>query len=780
MISVYVTAVLVLTVITVGGVRGAISFEDKRLGRKLTNLLDDTRTSHFRAVSKVDEDVEAYGDKLIQTILQLPCITNCSDFDPEWVESRQKIAHYLETLEGIDDVKGITPNTKANMVAVVGVVMSYYRDNKNTFKSSLIKQATVIAANKRGDEQLINVLKIFPTLLGSALEKTEGADYQLGDEIIGHHSPVRAPEEQLDYFREENALHFFHDAWHIHSSGNHPQNRHQNRFYNTHRQLLLRYQIERHVLGLAEIEPLDSEAQQGSFLSYYNIDINKGVWSRRFSSAKEICSLPEYARNDLRRLRRDLDRLAEVEDISLERYVETVEGNYHNAGHTLISSACSSVNNGNRHIMNEATASARDPLFYRWHLEVEHKIVNFLSKKTPYSAEDLAPAPGIHISSVEVHDKCGKTDELATFWELYKMRRNSYYRVNHEEFSIIIRFRNTRRSRDRVIVRIFLGLEEFINSGERIIELDKFTHQLSGSAQETITRSENQSAYTKRTTNPSECAWPQHMFIPRGSETQPTKFRIIAMIHGLQDQRTNEGLTPELSNVMCGVNDHNIVVDAREYAFPFNRKWAGLTYRDVLNNRNRDFGQVSSTIGIHFKGSDYPGKQCQLNTQRPTIATTTTAPTTPRPTTAAPTTPRPTTPAPTTPRPTPARRPTQGKRVVDLGRESCYDRVCFRVSQTAVSWYTAARLCREHRMQLTNYIPRHLAGKERRRSFYILFWLNRRHGNYCRATDGYGKIWNFCSRDNHRQRGLGHFEMRAVCLRVKPSRRRRGRHHFFG
>jgi len=407
----------------------------------------------------------------------------------------------------------------------------------------------------------------------------------------------------------------------------------------------------------------------------------------------------------------------------------------------VLAAACSGDGTTGNHILTTFRVAQRDPLFYRLHLLVENKFDEHWATKRAYSKRDLLPAPGIEMEGVEVRDKCGKTQQVATFWEKYTELGNQYKRVNHEEFSFVIRFTNTLSLRQRVIVRVFLALDQFVSTGKWFIELDKFVHQLTGQRHESIIRSEKLSSFTTKTdpVDPSECAWPQHMFIPRGTSGTPTKFRLIVFIHRLQHQSVNEGMTKETSNVFCGVESSvRIKVDPRDYGFPFNRAWRGLSYSQVINNQNSLFGNVSCPISISFKGAGYNGKQCGQNP--PTSIGQGTVP-----------------------KPAKPSINSIGK-PMGLGEEQCFRRSCYRMSTSAVNWYTANRLCASHGMQFPRYVPRFLMIRERQRNQRILFWLNQRHGPICKFTlKGSRSYSENCNRRTHKEERHGVYEFRAVC-----------------
>lgn len=595
---------------------------------------------------KAPKEVKRYAKFLKIFIKKQPCNKmKCTEFSREWGQAEKKIAKLLSTLGNIGDHPGI-PNTAHNFALVVRELMNTFKDSKR-INRDLIRDATLTALETRKDKVRVSILDVYPELTASSLklacDEPESSDDSAGNprSLVSNAVPcnvkccgqnkhkgldgsdyqgvpepqstrVAPPEDVMDFYREENHLSWFHANWHRKAHRMNPLNRQGSRFWYAHKMLIYRYEIDRHINRLPPLVPMDENAQSGSFPSRYNIDpaSKRGTDFANFISSKENCRLSQRL---FEILRNDESIADSSEGSNLEAYSDRLQFSYHNRLHTALAEACSGDGNLNNQILISFRVAQRDPLFYRLHLLVENKFASFWAKQKAYTQQDLQPAKGIQVKGVELHDKCGKTQEVATFWERYSEFGNQYKRVNHEEFKVVIGLLNTQGILGRVIVRVFLGLEEFVSTGKWFIELDKFAYQLSGQSEETITRSEKLSSFTSKTdpVDPEECAWPQNLLIPRGASGTPSKFRLVVFIHEVNDQRINEGMTRETSNIFCGAHPSvQIVVDPRDYGFPFNKAWTGLTHSQVLNNQNSAFGNVSSPLSISFKGSGYNGKVC--------------------------------------------------------------------------------------------------------------------------------------------------------------------------
>ena len=69
-------------------------------------------------------------------------------------------------------------------------------------------------------------------------------------------------EKQLDYWREDPMIHVFHNLFHLVYEHTYPQDRKHERFYYTHSQITRRFALERKLLGMADIIPLETKGME--------------------------------------------------------------------------------------------------------------------------------------------------------------------------------------------------------------------------------------------------------------------------------------------------------------------------------------------------------------------------------------------------------------------------------------------------------------------------------------------------------------------------------------
>jgi len=695
-----------------------------------------------RAISrKLDPGIDTYTDDLLKIILASPCKKDCFVTNKEWVKLHEKLVYHLTKLIPVTEEHKVK-DTEENLDMVLNILMKKIEDSKQA-DSEILSMAAIKTVYKRKGEWP-DVLGIFPDLKASTYttpDNYDSADYQSARDPATLQFRVAEPENRMDYWREENELHMYHFAWHLQSGDHHPQNRRGERFFYMHRHMLLRYYTERHVLGIPETVPFSRQHRSGTFVSKYNVDANNEDRDtlQNFESAKEQCSMSDDPnRNDLDTQDADIDRYVSRAR-NIDDYSTELQFSYHNQGHNSISAACGS---SGRHIMLSFQTSARDPLFYRWHTEVDLKVANYLSQR-PYDRNALSPAGGVQVSIVEVHDaRCGKVQQIETFWNEVIYDGQTFYGIDHDEFKLVIKLRNSERSRKRVIIRVFLGLEEHIGTGKWYMSIDKFTHQLTGQADETIDRSELQSTYTYsgKPYNPNSCGWPQRLLIPRGSDNQPSKFRFVVFVHDVENQNVNEGMTPETSNVLCGVNSRSIVTDPREYGFPFLREWQGYDIGTVMRNQDNAFGNVSTPIEISFKGQRQGGRRCGQSVEN------------------------------------------EGG---ELEPEACYHGHCYRTSANAVSWDKAESLCKRNGLDLVDrnvkkdsFLAMIKHEKNKRRNRHMVYWTRNKRPSrkypgheYCLAMNRKGKlVVGNCNKDKkivHGKSGRSfEFIFRALCQKI--------------
>ena len=143
--------------------------------------------------------------------------------------------------------------------------------------------------------------------------------------------------------------------------------------------------IEREVLGTKPVVPLNPQefrrplgpgykagwyAWEGLAGRMDNCEVAAGIVNRSYSFLED----PEQS-------------FAEVQaQLSTSRTFEEfggfLEEEYHSAGHNTIGFACSPNPQGVGGVMVYSEASARDPIFYRWHAHIEDIVQQFKDTKT--------------------------------------------------------------------------------------------------------------------------------------------------------------------------------------------------------------------------------------------------------------------------------------------------------------------------------------------------------------------------------------------------------------
>jgi len=322
-------------------------------------------------------------------------------------------------------------------------------------------------------------------------------------------------------------------------------------------------------------------------------------------------------------------------------------GPYHGLGHIKIAECCldekhllanrkaGKEGRDKKHgIMKKSKGSARHPVFYRWHLEIDNKYKMYLDTLPLYIIDDLLPPLGITVKDITVYSLCPDVQNVVeTFWKFSSsVHSNTTYQLDHERFEFKIKLQNSVQSRRKLIIRIFLGLEEFLNETKWYVELDRFAHTPNGQIQETIVRQDLQaaSAWKSQDGKYDRCGWPQNLLLPKGYLHQFTNMRVLVFVNDLPNQRVNEGEKPTEPTILCGANfAKNIfhVADPRDSGFPLNREWFGVDKVKVLNNLDSAFGIVSSPLRIYHRGTNETmcaGTSSKLKSTTTTTSTTVT------------------------------------------------------------------------------------------------------------------------------------------------------------
>jgi len=592
--------------------------------RLFINILND-RDVDIPDRGKYEDSVQ-YAEKVVTEMLKDRCFTQaCSDFGIAHKRAKARMVAMLTDFPAVENTE--PPNNDfQHFLVLVDALLKRVRQLKNENAHSVLKSVIFSAIKSREDTDDIQVtlrdFVDFPVTNVVLQSSTDPAnDYSSGFDTWGEirtgPSPVTDSESIIDYFREDSNLHRFHLAWHYKDGETNsnkqtlPRGRRGASFFHMHRIMLFRYFMERHIEGMIPVQPLDHRARREGFTSVYNIPVSKRNHYGDFASSSETCKIPIEKANEMIEEEQKCDSARE----SVEQLGERC-GQYHALGHILTSKFC--VSDRDRHqrrlsIMTSSKVSARDPLFYRWHYQVDLLYQTFLDKQRSYDRSQLLPPSGVKVNGISVYSVCEDVkDVVETFWtysaESHKMSGTNY-QLNHEKFDIKIQLKNDERSSNKVIVRIYLGLDEFIDDAKWFVELDRFTHQLSGEVHETITRQDRQTTSSWRNHDGSsdECGWPQNLLLPKGRLDDFTRLRLVVFVNDV-DPNVNEGMTSDDTFIMCGIvwshRNHKFVSDPRDYGFPLNRRWQGVDKARVLNNGDSAFGMVSSVLNIYHRGKN--------------------------------------------------------------------------------------------------------------------------------------------------------------------------------
>ncbi|XP_023328226.1 hemocyanin D chain isoform X1 [Eurytemora carolleeae] len=553
------------------------------------------KNSFFRSKGDATPE-EKIANDLFKKAKTFTCTEKCSPFSKEYEESLAKMVQlYTEAAEEVDnDVDAFLEIAKD----IFSKCTKSKEVNEDLVKTAYIK-ACKISNNTDINQLELDPPKIFPNLRTENIKKggvgfRAGAGETIWENLPKVPSRAQAPEDTIDYFREDENLHTSHKQFHAIHGG---MPRDKEHFYYFHRLYLYRYFDERDSEGLPPVQPFSAALRNEEFNSYYSLTPQtdpSGFLSEQHSSNTPTCRITQATNGVLARLEaRCNSKLAERNDNFDAFFEECID--YHNNGHNLISADCI-VDKSKVGLIGNTPVAGRDPIFYRWHYEVDNKYETFLKNQPAYTREQILPPGGLVVTSVELQSRCSSPNQVETFWE----SEGSKYQLNHMPFHFNIRLRNGNGSSNKVIVRIYLVNEKFLSNNKFYFELDRFTHTLSGANEETIVRADNQSSLIWGSRD--DCGWPPSLVLPRGKSQQAVKYRLVVFVHDLPDQSVNEG---DIASLLCGPRGG--VLDPRPNGWPMQRDWQGINFLDVINNQDEAFGQISTTVEIFNRGLNPTG-----------------------------------------------------------------------------------------------------------------------------------------------------------------------------
>lgn len=373
------------------------------------------------------------------------------------------------------------------------------------------------------------------------------------------------PEDRLDYWREDPLLNDHHEHWHLvypgdgrpTPTGSELGDRHGELFAYMHQQMLARYDAERLSLGVARVEAITdhrAEVPQGynpGALSFW-----LGEQWFRFRERPANARIPRLSRLEPSRdnlfdaARTGTFRVSGQQiPVSVDNLGNTAEanlltvdpqgrtyGNHHNSGHGIIADF---DQQGWPGVMITTATAIRDPIFYRWHKQVDSIFETWQEEQDP---NDFSDAPPVKIRDIILARKDGlpanfdgkalgaeafggdrwetdfaassaplgsgemvsTTDELLT-----EMRKRPIELVDddgnlveeeidflsHDDYSYFLRVENLSDQPQKLTARIFLAPERD-GDGEEVwtdrnswIEMDKFIVQLQGGERSVVHRS---------------------------------------------------------------------------------------------------------------------------------------------------------------------------------------------------------------------------------------------------------------------------------------------------
>ncbi|CAG9559300.1 unnamed protein product [Danaus chrysippus] len=340
-------------------------------------------------------------------------------------------------------------------------------------------------------------------------------------------------------------------------------------------------------------------------------DMNR--WKRNLEEAiaTGMVKLPNGSTQPL-----DIDTLGNMVEASILSPNRDYYGTLHNNGHSFAGYLHDPDHRylESFNVIADEAVNMRDPFFYRWHAFIDDLFQKFKESNNVrrYTRSELEN-PGVKVTNARIVNSNGAADNtLNTYWMQsdvdlsrgldFSDRGPVYARfthLNYRPFRYVIDVDNTGSAR-RTTVRIFIapkfderGLPWILSDQRKMfIEMDRFVVPLNA-GRNTITRESTESSLTipfeqtfrdlsSQGSDPRRedlasfnfcgCGWPQHMLVPRGTESGMLFDFFVMLSNYEQDAITQpEGVAPltctEASS-FCGLKDR-LYPDKRNMGFPF-------------------------------------------------------------------------------------------------------------------------------------------------------------------------------------------------------------------
>lgn len=464
-------------------------------------------------------------------------------------------------------------------------------------------------------------------------------------------------EAVLDYFREDTWFNEHHEKWHVvypfrgvpnPADPNGPfilRPRQGELFWYMHQQMLARYDAERSSFGLGKTIPFSDfssplegydanldgfgnrlpdqvlhDVDFGNFV--YTVDKHREYRDKLLAVARagafeDGTPIPET----------DPSVLANTFEANRGAVKSADYGNLHNFGHVLIADLDSATG-----VMASTSTAVRDPVFYRWHRQIDD--IQFEWQET-LSPNDFSDAPNVSLrkelngeNNPDILLSLSKdiagagspgfdagaygeqhfgganweaplsslpalTDELRTTMKVQTIVDDNGNNVDKnyldfEDFVYIFRLENNDGQSRNVTARVFLADSAQSHDRRHWIEMDKFPVKLTANEKKVVVRSSRLSSVVRKPAyHPSEnrpvppigtpndnycdCGWPYNLLLPRGTE-EGMDFKLFVMLTDWQiDSVGAEKKCGSMS--FCGAKDTEYP-DKRAMGYPFDRPFS--------------------------------------------------------------------------------------------------------------------------------------------------------------------------------------------------------------
>lgn len=506
------------------------------------------------------------------------------------------------------------------------------------------------------------------------------------------------PEDRVSFWREDPLVNEHHEHWHlVYPLGGRPSqggvmdlgDRHGELFAYMHEQMLARYDAERLAVHLQRVaafadyaapiaegyDPGSLKLWDGGAWSVFAPRPAGAAWSdltgpfasrpgatiqaqqRFYEAMTEAAKTHSFSRL-APPVAVTIDNLGDAEEANPNspdyhgngnpaNY--QVYGNHHNDGHIHFMAWNNQAPYG---VMGQTATAVRDPVFLRWHKEVDSVYQTYQNTLAPYdfstgprvrirkSADGSgAASPDIQLLRIpgsgpvdegavaaalfggtgRLPDGVEATDELRTEMrqrqvELEDAQGNpvevTIEYLSHEDFLYAFRVENLAGTPQNLAVRVFLAPETEVEDRTAWVEMDRFTYQLTGPSGVIVRRSDDSSVVRKPALKPADleptdepspkteqqpwcdCGWPYTLLLPRGTaEGMPFRLYVMFSDGAALDMPPQPGKCTSLS--YCGLQDRKYP-DQQEMGFPFNRPFARPIPETVAAQDNMGW----TTIGI--------------------------------------------------------------------------------------------------------------------------------------------------------------------------------------